>query len=310
MAKLLQKRLIGPALGLLSVVTVGSSAVAMGTMPSQVVADQLTEYRRVLLTYFKAFNLLPIVLPAGQKPGDVFDMKQVGVLKSRSEECFPTLVQPASVPSALAYTFQLDSAKAGLALGLQNIGSVNLSSDFEQTVTVSYTDVRVTAVSQQALSAALSDSCRDVAAVVRESDLPLQQSNQPALLAIVGTLVTAKREIFIGTKQSFDVKTSVDKLSSVFLASGIGSTLKVIGLDPSMSVALGFGAKRGVLVQSDQELPVAFMPAFIPKVLFSSIQGAPPDQAIPRALQWQKFDPSTAESTRLLGSLIDSAINK
>jgi hypothetical protein len=282
----------------------------MGKMPSQAIADQLAEYRRVLLAYFKAFNLLPILLPAGQKPGDVFDMSQRGVLLSRADECFPGLVQPAAVPSALAYTFQLDSSKAGLALGLPQLGSVDLSGDFEQTITVSYTDVKVVTVSERALSTSVSDSCKDVAAVVRRTELPLQPATQPTLLAVVGTLVTAKREIFIGAKGNFDAKASVDKVSTLLLAAGIGSSLKIIGLDPSMSVALGFGAKKGVLVQSDQELPVAFMPAFIPEILFTTVQGngaAPPQ---PRALQWRSFDPAATESTQLLGTLIDAAIKK
>ena len=75
----------------------------------------------------------------------------------------------------------------------------------------------------------------------------------------------------------------MDQLSTVLLATGIGSTLKVTGLDPSMSVALGFSTRRGVLVQSDQELPVAFMPAFIPEVLLSTVQGgaAEPGTSLP-----------------------------
>ena len=288
----------------------GSPAAAMGKVPSEAVGEQLAEYRRVLLSYFKAFNLLPILLPAGQRPGDVFDMRQNGVLKSFADECFPSLVQPTPVPSALGYTFQLDSSKAGLALGFPKLGSMDLSGDFEQTVTVSYTNVKVAIVSQQALRAAVSDSCGDVAAVVRQSEVPLGPSAQPTLLAVVGTLVTAKREIFIGTKQDFDVKASVDKLSSVLLAIGVGSTLKVIGLDPSMSVALGFGAKKGVLVQSDQELPVAFMPAFIPQVLFSTVQGGASEQPTPRSLLWRNFNPASVESTELLGSLIDAAVQR
>lgn len=285
-----------------------SPANAMGTVPSEAIGDQLGEYRRVLLAYFKAFNLLPIVLPAGQKPGDVFDMRQKGVLKSRADECFPGLVQPTPVPSALAYTFQLDSSKAGLALGLKQLGSLNLSGDFEQTVTVSYTDVKVVTVSQQALSATVSSACKDVAAVVMQTEVPIGQT--PPLLAVIGTLVTAKREVFIGTKQDFDVKASVDKLSTVLLSTGIGSALKVTGLDPSLSVALGFGGKKGVLVQSDQELPVAFMPAFIPEVLFSTVQGGSSEQPTPRSLQWRSFDPAATESKRLLESLVDAAIRK
>lgn len=80
---------------------------ALGLHPSDVVADQLAEYKKVLLNYFKPFNLLPIILPAGQKPGYVFDIGQGGVLRATAEECFPGLVQPASVQSALAYTFEL-----------------------------------------------------------------------------------------------------------------------------------------------------------------------------------------------------------
>lgn len=296
---------------LLSVLAANSPTFAMGKVPPpDAVAQQLAEYRSVLVAYFKAFNLLPIVFPAGQKPGDVFDMRQKGVLKSTAEECFPGLVQPAPVSSALAYTFQLDSSKAGFALGLQALGSVDFSSDFEQAATVSFTDVKVVTVSQQSLSAAVSKSCKEVAAVVAQAEVPFQASAPaPPLLAVIGTLVTAKRQIFIGAKQNLDVKASVDKLSTVLATTGIGATLKVTGLDPSLSVALGFGGKRGVLVQSDQELPVAFMPAFIPEVLFSTVQGGsePPK---PRSLAWRSFDPAATDSTKILDALVDAAHTK
>ncbi|TGR84549.1 hypothetical protein EN866_33215 [Mesorhizobium sp. M2D.F.Ca.ET.223.01.1.1] len=288
-----------------------SHVSAMGKMPPpDAVAQQLAEYRGVLVAYFKAFNLLPIVFPAGQKPGDVFDMRQKGVLKSTAEECFPGLVQPAPVPSALAYTFQLDSSKAGFALGLATIGSVDIGGDFEQMATVSFTDVKVVSVSQQSLSTYVSNSCKEVAAVVAQSEVPFQPASPPPLLAVIGTLVSAKRQIFIGTKQNLDVKASVDKLSTVLATTGVGATLKVTGLDPSLSVALGFGGKRGVLVQSDQELPVAFMPAFIPEILFSTVQGDNSGPAKPRSLAWQSFDPAAPKSTQVLNSLVDAVANK
>jgi hypothetical protein len=286
-----------------------SPAAAMGKVPPTSIGDQLAEYRRVLLAYFKAFNLLPIILPADQKPGDVFDMRQKGVLKARANECFPGLTQPAAVRSALAYTFDLDSTKSGLALGLPEIGSINLGGDFDRTVTVSYTDVKVSTVSQEALSASVSESCKDVVAIVKQSETPIDSATPPPLLAIVGTVVTAKREVFIGTDKSLNLTASVDKLSQLLEATGIGASLRILGLDPSMSVALGFGGKKGVLIQSDQELPVAFMPAFIPEVIFSNLQGAEGHPS-PQSLRWQSFDPNSKQSTKLLGSLIDAAAAK
>lgn len=61
----------------------------MGRNPDEVVGNQLSQYRRVLLTYFKAFNLLPIVLPADQVPGDVFDMGQKVCWYRRPTSAFP-----------------------------------------------------------------------------------------------------------------------------------------------------------------------------------------------------------------------------
>jgi hypothetical protein len=289
------------------VMTNASGAAAMGKAPPTSIGDQLAEYRRVLLAYFKAFNLLPIILPADQKPGDVFDMRQKGVLKARAAECFPGLAQPAAVRSALAYTFELDSTNSGLALGLPEIGSINLGGDFDRTVTVSYTDVTVATVSQEALSAAVSASCKDVVAIVKQSETPLGTGTPPPLLAVVGTVVSAKREVFIGTGKSLNLTASVDKLGQLLEATGIGASLRIVGLDPNMSVALGFGGKQGVLIQSDQELPVAFMPAFIPEVIFSNLQGAE-GRPSPQSLRWQSFDPNSTQSTKLLGSLIDAAV--
>jgi hypothetical protein len=281
---------------------------AMGRNPEEVVGDQLNQYRRVLLTYFKSFNLLPIVLPADQVPGDVFDMGQKGVLVSRAAECFPGLKQPEPVQSVLAYTFQLDTQKAGLALGIPKIGSVDLGGDFEQAITVNYTDVKVRTVSQQSLRASVSADCPDILAIARQKEVPLGAGSKPALLAIAGTIVTAKREIFIGAKTNIDMTASADKLSALLAGTTVGIALKVSGLDPSLSAVLGFGGKSGLLVQSNVELPVAFMPAFIPEVLFVSTQGEQKSTA--RALKWDDYDPNAAQNTQLLRSLVDGATNK
>ncbi|MGV2074041.1 MULTISPECIES: hypothetical protein [Rhizobium/Agrobacterium group] len=281
---------------------------AMGRNPDEVVGNQLSQYRRVLLTYFKAFNLLPIVLPADQVPGDVFDMGQKGVLVSKADECFPGLKQPEPVQSVLAYTFELDTQKAGLALGIPKIGSVDLGGDFEQTITVNYTDVKVRTVSQQSLRTTASDKCPDILAIARQKEVALTDGSKPALLAIVGTVVTAKREIFIGAKTSIDMKVAADKLSTLLTGTGAGMALKVSGLDPSLSAVLGFGGKSGLLVQSNMELPVAFMPAFIPEVLFASTQGD--QKPTPRALKWDDYDPNAEQNKQLLRSLIDGAANK
>jgi hypothetical protein len=119
----------------------------MGKVSADAIRDQLNGYRNVLLSYFRAFNLLPILLPADQRPGDVFDMRQMGVLRARSTECFPGLTQPVAASSALTYTFQLDAGKLGLALGLERMLSINIDSDFERAAIVNYTDVKVRVVS-------------------------------------------------------------------------------------------------------------------------------------------------------------------
>lgn len=280
----------------------------MGRDPDQLVGDQLNQYRRVLLAYFKTFNLLPIVLPADQGPGDVFDMGQKGVLVSKSAECFPDLRQPEAVKSVLAYTFQLDTQKVGLALGVPKIASLELDGDFERTITVNYTDVKVRMVSQQALRSAASANCPDVLTIVRQKEVPFSPNSRPALLAVVGTIVTAKREIFIGVTTNVDMKAAADKLSALLAGTAAGITLKISGLDPSLSAVLGFGGKSGLLVRSDVELPVAFMPAFIPEVFFTSTQGD--ERPTPRALKWDDYNPVSEKDTKLLRSLIDGAASK
>lgn len=287
----------------------GDQAGALGRHPQDVVNKQLMEYRSVLLAYFKPFNLLPIILPAGQQPGDVFNITEMGVLRSAAHECFPGLVEPAPVQSALAYTFSLDTTKAGLALGLPSLGSLNVGGDFEQTIKVSYSEVKVAAVSQQALKDAVSSSkCPDVASVVNKDQVQIDPASKVKLLAVVGTLVTAKREIFIGAKSNFDLKASVDQLAALLSATGLGAGLKIIGVDPSLSAALGFGGKSGLLVQSDYELPVAFMPAFIPEVIFANTQGV--DKQTPKAVQWQTFEATDPKTTKILDSFVDAAIQK
>ena len=122
---------MGSSMGTRAVVAVAlvfaaDGALGLARQPSQVVESQLAEYRRVLLAYFRGFDLLPILLPGDDKPGDVFGLRQRGVFRATAGKCFPTLVQPAPVDSGLAYTFLIDPRKAGLAPGLGSVASLKL----------------------------------------------------------------------------------------------------------------------------------------------------------------------------------------
>jgi len=282
-------------------------AFAMGKMPSDVIRDQLQEYKNTLLAYFRAFNLLPILLPADQQPGDVFDMRQMGILRARGRECFPGLAEPAPVSSALTYTFELDAGKLGLALGLERMLSLNVDSGFERATVVNYTDVKVSAVSQQALTLAVSEGCPDVQQVVTQSIVPVESSKAPPLLAIVGTLVAAKRQVFLAAKSNVDVKSAAERITAMLGGTGVGGVLRAVGVDPTISMTIGFSSKRGVIIQSDQLLPIAFAPAFLPDLLFSRAVGLNADPGAPIAMEWRAFDPHSVEDTARLRSLIDAA---
>lgn len=306
----MRRNLVAAAAMCAMVVDAGLSvrAFAMGRPPAEAVGAQLDEYRRVLLAYFRGQNLLPIVLAAGQKPGDVFDMRQWGVLRARSSECFPTLVQPEPVPSALAFTFNLDSSKANLALGLDKIASLGLGTGFDRTVVVRYTDAKVRIVSQEALRRSVSDACADVKAIVNQASIPIVSGERVPLLAIVGNLVTAKRQVFIGAQTSIDVKASADQLTTLLSTAGVGVALKAAGLEPSMSAALGFATKKGVLVTSDDEAPVAFLPAFLPETVFRAMQGPGSPAQDVADIQWKDVAADSEADRQKLGSLIDAAL--
>ncbi|MEE7505169.1 hypothetical protein [Methylobacterium mesophilicum] len=281
-------------------------AFAMARPPAEAVTAQMDEYRRVLLAYFKGQDLLPIVLAAGQKPGDVFDVRQWGVLRARSEECFPTLAQPEPVPSTLAFTFSVDSTKANLALGLDRIASLGLGAGFDQTVVVRYTDAKIRSVSQEALRRSVSDACPDVKAVVNQASIPIVADKPPPLLAVVGSLVTAKRQVFIGAQGSVDVKASADQLTTLLASTGVGAALKVAGLEPSASAALGFATKKGVLVTSDDEAAVAFLPAFLPETVFGAMHGSPAQGAAD--VRWKDVTADSEVDRQRLRSLVDAAL--
>ncbi|MER8605654.1 hypothetical protein NKH48_18175 [Mesorhizobium sp. M1233] len=242
-------------------------------------SDEVQAYKAVLSEYFRGIDLLPVLVSASQRVGDVYDAANRWAFLSSSSDCFPTLGKIPESPSSLPDTIEIRTSQIGSAFGLTKLFSFSASASNAATVKLKFTDVKVRRASQMALRSALCPAC-DYLKPVTSGEMAPYASGQP-LPIVVGTVLTAKREVFVGEVEgaNLDLTASLAPLAASL-------PLEVINLNPAMSAALGYGSTSGCLLKSDTRLPVAIGPAFYPKLIFDRVQssGSQADELV--AVEW------------------------
>jgi len=248
---------------------------------------QLKEYRAIMVAYFRVHGLLPILVSAGQRVGDVYDPDQQWALLSTAADCFPGLAEPAEIPTELVHTVDIRRGHVAAALGLGRILSIAGTGKRERTVKLSFTHATIRRVAQMALRKALCAECGYLLPLIEGKTQ--DYDGKASLPFVVGTVLHAKRQIFVGADAGAEMKASAQQLGS------LSSALRVLDLDPTLSAGLGYGGERGLLLQSEASLPVALAPAFLPKLIFDRTQGGVgiPDQPI--AVKWVAAEQKDAD---------------
>ena len=220
--------------------------------------------------------------------GDVYDPKY-WILKSRSSECFPGLSDGTFSKTELAGLIDLESGDLGFALGLGKVVDAKAAAQAKGTLQLQFRDLEIAQVSQAELARQLSSQCDFLKPIVeeREADLSLRKP-----YVVIGRIVRGKRDIFVGLQDNADASVAARDVATALGGFTSGSAAKVLAADPSLSASLGFGARKGVIVQDGNVVPIAFTPAFLPQVIFDQTKGPTTGEAKPVALKWDAFNAS------------------
>ncbi len=289
--------------GLVAVLALGGMGSRLpGSPPDGQVTASLDRYKSDVLAYFKHVGLLPIIVPEGQRVGDIYNPSDNWVLKDRASRCFPKLDLAAAEPSVLPDVILNSVDEAGTALGLAKLLNLSASTDRQQRVVVAYSDVTFTRASQGELRDALDAKCEYLRPIVDETVVPPADVD---VKVIIGKVFYARPIVFFATEDAAAAKAQLDSLSKVLPTA---AALALRGLDADASVSLGFGQRHGVLVESKVAVPVAFAPAFLVKPVFDRTLGASSDASVLKGYRWQQFDTSSEEQRMLFEHIVDASV--
>jgi hypothetical protein len=228
--------------------------------------EDLRAYKSIVARYFHELDLLPILISANQRVGDVYDVANKWAFLSSGAECFPGLGEIPESKSNLPEAIEIKRTQVGAAVGLAKLLLLKGSLDHSTSVKLKFTDATVQRVSQMALRRALCPDCAHLRPIVEQ----MEKSDKSGVLPIVvGTVLSARREVFVGSASGRRAEMSAN-LSQIVT----GLPLEVLNLDPSASAAMGYGDSWGCLLRSKARIPVALGPAFFPQVLYDTTQGS------------------------------------
>jgi hypothetical protein len=256
-------------------------------------------YRKELLGHLRPYFLLPIMVPSGQTIGDVYS-SDFWSLEERAKSCFPTLAASAPEPTTLPVLRPGTTASAGFALGLADVESLG----FAGRAVVVFTDVQAMTTSKGELRRALSSDCAYLAPILEERTV----GKETPVKIIVGRIVYARKAVFFGMETAnapADAAVLAQRLTA--LAGARLAPVRV--LDAQASAGFDPRARAGVLAELKTPEPVAFAPAFLPKVVMDGFGFNEAGDPIP-AIAWKPFDPGTEADDRQWFEALVEALGK
>ena len=261
-------------------------------------AGALAGYRKEMLSHLRPYFLLPIILPSGQTIGDVYS-SDFWTLEERAKSCFPTLAASSAEPTSLPVLRPGAASSAGFALGLADIASLG----FNGRAVILFTNAHVTTTSKGELRRALSDDCAYLAPIIEERTV----GKGAPIKIILGRIVYAEKAVFLGVDTSANPEGDAAALAQrlTALAGHLLETVRV--LDAGASATFDARARAGVFAKMKAPVPVAFAPAFLPKVVMDGFGFNEAGEPIPGQLAWRPFDPEAkADDRQLFEALVDA----
>jgi hypothetical protein len=265
-------------------------------------------FNKVLVDFFSPYFLLPVTVPAGQSVGDVYEYR-TWVLTERASTCFPALPASRTGASSLPALTRVAAQHAGLALGAGPLLDLDVRLGAESTVEIRFLDVTFAEVARGELRRALDPACEHLRPVVEERQ-ELSPSRAPV---IIGRVLSGRKQVFIGLQDQARLSAQADALRAALAASGggIGAAVAPMPLEVRVAAEGEFGRRQGLVVETQQAVPIAFQPAFItesyaqvPQARATRSEGGdtmgPP---LPPAA-WQGFEPDANIAQRGLFDML------
>jgi hypothetical protein len=222
--------------------------------------DAMADYRAQLFAYFRSqpTPLLPIFVPSGEEPGDVYRDLFLGYAAHRAD-CFDDL-HPRSSNSNVVGELQtsLRSGSAGLNVAVAGIAQAASDSHFRASsgMTIQYSAVKNLATTDVALRKAFHKSDRVCVEGVAPAMNPDPRSTRIPL--ILGTVFSGSQTV------KFTVNTENGNAALGNGNTGIAefiSALKLFGLDARHDATQS--GTETISATTDKVLPFGWLPAFI-----------------------------------------------
>jgi hypothetical protein len=230
---------------------------------------------------FKPFHLAPIIIPEGERVGDIIDVEN-GTLIAGVDDCFPGL-QPRQTPGQLPAIAIFSEQDLAAALGVGEVVGASGEAVAGVTFILDFTEVRVDRVSQYQLRHSLKQNSRerecntvrpylDSSPEVAQAKSPqrgkikIAEANNPGgenLIVsdkppplILGMVFYARRVVHVATSKTLagDAKLSIGERIMGRLGLGSSFKVKVDGNDKASS---------SVDLIGHNLVPVALAPAFV-----------------------------------------------
>jgi hypothetical protein len=219
-------------------------------------------------------GLLPIVRPGSQKVGGVYNASN-GRWIFETATCFPSLESPSISNSQLPNVELSGSVDASVALGLEKLVGTSVDSKSFRSAKITFSDVVLEEVPEQALRAAYSASecpiLKPIIESVASGTAPTVASDP---LLVISGVFRGKRTLTV----VLDTETAANE------ALGFLSPLKSV----KAKLKQDSSGKFSVVLENDKPLPVAATVAFIPTPIGASL-GAGSTKS---EMVWMPFNPA------------------
>jgi hypothetical protein len=262
--------------GIGAIILLGSG-VFWGTnyyLDKKQIADLANVRKAALSDFFTSFSqngLIPIVLPAAQAVGSVYDAKN-GNWIDTTANCFPKLQVPPRVASSLPSVNLTEMRRGTVGLGFEKIVTGSLKPESIRSIKIEFSNVEILGVSQQDLIRAYAvDSCRELQQVFES----VNSGNPPAPLLsslfVIRELYIAKRKLVVDVANKRDAQEAASAADS----------------EVEAQVEDHGSGQFSLILQNNEPLPVAAKPAFLPVSLGVTLGSRPTSET---ETVWMPFD--------------------
>lgn len=206
--------------------------------PSQdvVATRNTTEVIDTLKSVFGQFHLAPIVIPQGEKVGDIYNTNNATLIAG-PEDCFPGLQVRDSSSQLPAIVLSSETALAA-ALGVTPIADVDGSANLGRRFTLDFADVKVQRASQATLRRTLNVSapeCKRLSVFIQGETTAKSHRNNVSIVAdsppplLVGTVFYARRVVHVSLDRKVTADAKISFAQKIMERLGLEDGFKISG---------------------------------------------------------------------------------